>query len=138
MIRLARPGDLAEVHAIYMHPAVVPFLGFDPMPLEAFRDVYSGLCADATFFVLEEQDGGIAGFCRASRHSGRAAHVAYLGTFAIAPAARGRGLACGFLETLIAQLQAQGVRRVELMVEADNAHAIARPPYAPFDDRRHA
>jgi ribosomal protein S18 acetylase RimI-like enzyme len=124
MIRLARADDLAGVHAIYMHPDVVPFLGVDPMPLEAFGDVFAGLCAGATFLVLE-QDGRVAGFCRVTRHAGRAAHVAYLGTFALAPAVHGRGLARAFLEHVVAQLEAQGVRRVELMVEADNAHAIA-------------
>lgn len=31
--RLATAEDLEAVHAIYMHEDVVPFLGFDPMPL---------------------------------------------------------------------------------------------------------
>jgi hypothetical protein len=43
MRRLARENDLEEIFAIYMHDEVVPFLGFDPMPMDQFRTHYQYL-----------------------------------------------------------------------------------------------
>lgn len=120
--RLATAEDLEAVHAIYMHEDVVPFLGFDPMPLRAFEAVFRSLLATRAFHVVE-QDGKVAGFYRLSRHEGRARHVAYLGTFAVAPQAQGSGLARHIIEAAIARLQGEGVLRFELMLEADNPRA---------------
>jgi hypothetical protein len=86
--RLATAADIDAVYAIYMDAEVIPFLGFDPMPLSAFDKVLNELIATQAFYVVE-LDGSIQGFYRASRHAGRARHAAYLGTFALAPEARG-------------------------------------------------
>lgn len=120
--RLATAADLEAVHAIYMHEDVVPFLGFDPMPLRAFEAVFRNLLATRAFHVVE-QDGEVAGFYRLSRHEGRARHVAYLGTFAVAPRAQGSGLALRIIEAVTDRLQGEGVLRFELMLEADNPRA---------------
>lgn len=125
MLRLATPADLDAVHGIYMHPAVVPFLGHEPMVLDAFRPVFGDLLAGGGFHVWEGDHGSVRGFCRAARHPGRAAHAAYLGTFAVHPDERGSGLAATILQAVIGHLQARGVLRVELMVEADNLRAQA-------------
>jgi ribosomal protein S18 acetylase RimI-like enzyme len=123
-IRPAHAGDEAAVYAIYMHPAVVPFLGHDPMPPVAFSAVFRGLL-DAGGFLVLEHAAAVAGFCRIVRQPGRAAHVAYLGTFAVDPALHGAGLARWMVEQLVERLQSEGVLRVELMVEADNARALS-------------
>ncbi len=65
------------------------------------------------------------GFYKAQRHIGRAAHVAYIGTLAVAPEVKGRGVARAMFEDAIARLRRAGIRRVELTVEADNLRAIA-------------
>jgi putative acetyltransferase len=124
MHRLATLADLDAVYAIYMDENVIPYLGFDPMPKADFVQVLNDLVASRSFYVVENQ-GRVQGFYRAARHEGRAHHAAYLGTFAVAPQARGTGLARSILETVISRLHAEGVTRVELTLEADNQRALA-------------
>lgn len=123
MRRLVRPADFDRVYDIYMHDAVVPYLGFDPMPREAFGKVFDPLFESGCFYVYEI-DGEVMGFYKAQRHLGRAAHVAYLGTLAVAPEAQGQGVARSMLEDAFERLGNSGVTRVELTVEADNPRAI--------------
>lgn len=124
MRRLVSPADFDRVFDIYMHEAVVPFLGFDPMPRESFGKVFDPLFESGCFYVYEIDD-EVMGFYKAQRHLGRAAHVAYLGTLAVAPEAQGRGLAGPMLQDALTRLRSAGVTRVELTVEADNPRAIA-------------
>jgi RimJ/RimL family protein N-acetyltransferase len=123
MHRLATLADLDTVYSIYMDKDVVPFLGFDPMPRVEFAKVYGDLVESNCFYVVEI-NGSVKGFYRASRHQGRARHAAYLGTFAVAPEARGTGLATSIIETAISRLNAEGVTRFELTLEADNKRAL--------------
>lgn len=124
MRRLVNPSDFNRVYDIYMHAAVVPYLGFDPIPREAFGKVFDPLLESGCFYVFEVE-GEVMGFYKAQRHLGRAAHVAYLGTLAVAPEAQGRGVAGAMLRDALARLLSAGVTRVELTVEADNPRAIA-------------
>lgn len=107
-----------------MDERAIPFLGHDPMGLEAFRAVYHGLLAAGGFYVAE-RDGKIAGFYRITRFEGRARHVAQLGTLAVDVALRGSGLAREMVENAIGQMRALGIRRVELQAEADNPRGLA-------------
>jgi len=124
MRRLAIPADQQRVYDIYMHPDVVPYLGFDPMPREAFGKVFEPLFESGSFYVFDEH-GQVQGFYKVQRHLGRAAHVAYLGTLAVSPQAKGSGLARRMMQDALDRLAASGIRRVELSVEADNPRAIA-------------
>jgi len=124
MRRLVSPGDFNRVYDIYMHETVVPFLGFDPMPREAFGKVFEPLFESGCFYVYEV-DGMVMGFYKAQRHVGRTAHVAYLGTLAMAPEAQGRGIAVDMMQDAISRLWRTGITRIELTVEADNHRAIA-------------
>lgn len=124
MRRLVIPGDFDRVYDIYMHDTVVPFLGFDPMPRSAFGKVFDPLFESASFYVFEVE-GIVQGFYQVRRHLGRAAHVAYLGTLAVAPEMMGTGLAKVMMEDALTRLRRAGIRRVELTVEADNGRAIA-------------
>ena len=71
MRRLAIPADQQRVYDIYMHPDVVPYLGFDPMPREAFGKVFEPLFESGSFYVFEEH-GQLQGFYKVQRHLGRA------------------------------------------------------------------
>jgi ribosomal protein S18 acetylase RimI-like enzyme len=122
--RLATPDDLVAVHAIYMHPEVVPYLGIDPAPLEDFRPVFDALLASGAFYVVP-RSGGIRGMYRVNRQEGRARHVATLQTLAVAPAERGTGIARAMIEEAIECMRADGILRVELMLEVDNPRALA-------------
>jgi len=124
MRRLAIPSDIERVYAIYMDPQVVPFLGHDPLPRDAFARVFDPLFESGGFYVYEVA-GQVQGFYQLRRHVGRAAHVAYLGTLAVAPAMHGRGVAGAMLRDAIERLRRASIRRVELTVEADNPRAIA-------------
>lgn len=123
--RLATPDDLDAVHAIYVDPRVSPYLGHDPMSRDAFVPILAKLVDEGAFRVVVDDAGAVQGFYRAVRHEGRARHVGYLGTLAVAPSAHGSGLAKAMVETAIEGLAAEGVVRVELMLEADNPRALA-------------
>ncbi|WP_395318520.1 GNAT family N-acetyltransferase [Variovorax sp. UC74_104] len=123
MRRLATPEDIDTVFALYMHEKVVPYLGYDPMPLEDFKKIYRQLLDGRDFFVYE-RDGRIAGFYRASRYPGRVRHVASLGTLAVDPALHGQGIALAMVTDAIERLKADGIKRIELIVESDNAPAL--------------
>ena len=122
--RLARPQDLSAVYEIYMHPEVVPYLGIDPVPIGEFEPVFAALVATGTFYVVP-RDGVVRGFYRENRKKGRSRHVVTLETLAIAPSEKGSGFAAAMIEEAIELMRADGVRRVELTVEADNARGIA-------------
>ena len=123
-IRPAAPDDLRQIYAIYMHPDVVPFLGYDPMPLAQFEAVYRQLLA-SEIFVVCELDGQVVGFCKAIRHEGRSRHAALIGPLAVNPDTKGKGVGRRLVEHVIAAMQARGVLRIELMAERDNPRAIA-------------
>lgn len=124
MLRLATSADRDAVYSIYMHPDVIPFLGYDPMSPEDFRAVFQELVDCRSFYILE-REGSIAGFCRITPQLGRASHVATLGTLAVSPRWRGSGIARELVEQVIALAAAQGILRVELMLETDNPRALA-------------
>ncbi len=112
------------MHAIYMHPEVIPYLGIDPVPLREFAPLFAELLATGGFFVVE-RNGELRGFHRATRYKGRAQHVATLQTLAVHPAEKGSGLAAAMVTEAIGCLRAEGVMRVELLVEADNPRGAA-------------
>jgi putative acetyltransferase len=122
--RLATHDDLDAVHAIYMHADVVPFLGIDPASREDFIPVFEALLATGAFYVAV-RDGEVRGFYRVNRQKGRARHVAVLETLAIAPTEKGTGFALAMISEALEILRSEGVRRVELMVEADNPRGLA-------------
>ncbi|MNK52899.1 Phosphinothricin N-acetyltransferase [compost metagenome] len=121
--RPAAPSDFDAVFDLYMHERVVPYLGYDPMPRDDFRPIFQGLLDSGAFFIFEV-DGQLAGFYRVTRYPGRAQHVASLGTLAVDPNLHGRGIAQTMVTDVLARLKAEGVRRVELMAESDNATAL--------------
>lgn len=124
MLRLAIPDDIEQVHRIYMDERVIPYLGHDPLELEAFRSVFDGLLAAGGFYVVE-REGKVAGFYRITQLEGRARHVAQLGTLAVDPKFQGTGLAGEMVKTAIGHMRSLGIRRAELQAEADNARGLA-------------
>jgi ribosomal protein S18 acetylase RimI-like enzyme len=123
MRRLATLQDMEAVFAIYGHEKVVPFLTYEPMRLGQFEGVYQQLL-DSGCFYLWEVDGAVAGFYRATRHSGRASHVVLLGTLAVDPRRHGHGIGQAMLADAIERLKADGIKRIELYAESDNAPAL--------------
>lgn len=124
MLRLAQPNDLKDVFRIYMHAQNVPYLGYDPLPIDAFAPIYAELLAHESFFVWDTAS-TIRGFCRFRRLPGRTAHVAHIGPLAVAPGEQGSDVARDMLSCVIEQLQRSGVLRIELIVSEDNPRALA-------------
>jgi ribosomal protein S18 acetylase RimI-like enzyme len=122
--RLATADDLHAVHRIYMHETVLPFLGYDAMPVEPFRPIFEQLVAAGGFHVFEIE-GGIAGFYNITRFPGRAAHVAQLGALATAPERQGQGVGKAMVLDALKMMEEAGVARVELQAEADNERGLA-------------
>jgi GNAT superfamily N-acetyltransferase len=71
------------------------------------------LVASPSFFVVANE-GRVQGFYRATRQQGRAGHAVSLGTFAIAPAAQGTGVARSILEEAISRLHSESATRFQL------------------------
>lgn len=124
MRRNADSNDLERVFSIYSHPEVTPYLTYEPMSIEAFDPIFKELVDSGCFWVWEV-DGNIAGFYKAARYPGRVNHVALLGTLAVDPGLHGRGIAKAMLDDAILRLRSEGIRRVELFAESDNAKALA-------------
>ena len=124
MHRLAELSDVESTFSIYMDPKVVPYLGFDPMPIEEFQPIFRELVASRCFFGYEVS-GELAGFYKACRHPGRASHVAYLGSLAVAPKFQGLGVAHTMVTEAIETLRSLGAKRVELIVESDNTRGLS-------------
>lgn len=124
MRRPARPEDLEAVFAIYSHPQVVPYLTYEPMDLASFVPIYDELVRSGCFWIWEI-DGAIAGFYRATRYPGRVSHVLLLGTLAVDPARHGQGVGRAMIDDALRRFRADGIRRVELYAESDNAQALA-------------
>ena len=106
-----------------MDDAVNPYLGYDPMEKDRFVEIYSQLVTSNSFYVCEIEN-NIVGFYQSDRYPGRASHVAYIGTFAVAPKYHGKGIAKSILENEITQLRNEGVLRIEIIIESDNDNAI--------------
>ena len=123
MHRLAIQSDLERVFSIYMAPNVVRYLGYEPMPLDSFGSIYQELIASKSFYVYQI-DEVIAGFYKASQHPGRASHVGYLGSLAVAPEFQGHGVAERMVRGAMEVLCQTGAKRIELIVESDNPRAV--------------
>jgi len=123
MRRLATPRDIRSVFAIYSHEKVVPYLTYEPMAFDDFDSVYQDLLGSRCFYVWEV-DGELAGFYKATRYPGRVQHVALLSSLAIDPQRQGQGVGQAMLADAIDRLRAEGVRRIELYAESDNAQAL--------------
>lgn len=124
MRRLLRDTDLASVHAIYMHPRVVPFLTHDQMTLEEFATPFAELLSGGNFFVFE-REGAIVGFYRLQRGEGRSAHIAHIGMVAVAPEFHGKGVGKAMMQDALAHLEREGALRVELLAISEHSSAIA-------------
>lgn len=124
MLRLAKQSDLESVFAIYMHEAVIPFMGYDPMLIEPFKPIFKALLNSESFYLLEINS-KTKGFCRINRQKGRSSHVASLFTLAIDPEEQGTGIAQLLMELIFNHLNKLDILRVELTVEEDNPRALA-------------
>lgn len=121
--RRAEAADFEGIYSLYMDSEINPYLIFDPMSPDAFRPVFEELLNEREFYVYEE-DGMVVAALTVTRGTQRMAHVASLGTIAVHLDAHGTGVGAALLSWVLARLAEEGVRRVDLTVDADNPGAI--------------
>jgi putative acetyltransferase len=115
--------DLAILHRLYMAAENNRFLDYDPIDVEAFRGTFDALVRQqGTFFVIDGSH--VIATYRLHVQAHRCAHVGMLSGFAIDPALHRRGLGSAILAQVFEIAGARGVRRLEILVEADNFAGI--------------
>lgn len=123
MQRKATPADFESLYQVYMDPSTNPFMSFEVMEREEFLPLYNDMLRPGDLYVYEV-NGKVAATYKLIRKTHRMSHIAYLGAFAIHPDFRGSGLGSQVLQDCTAQLQEDGVKRLELLVVSDNHRAI--------------
>ena len=124
MRRKTTRNDFETVYEIYMDDTVNPYQNFEHMSRAAFRPIFRAMMAGGGFQVYELEGEVIAALV-VRRFEHRLRHLAYLGALGIKREFQGRGYGTKILRELIHDLRAGGATRIELLVEADNARAIA-------------
>jgi putative acetyltransferase len=124
MRRKTTREDFDQVYEIYMDETVNPFVNFEIMNKESFRPIFDEMikCGGLQVYELE---GEVISALVISRFQHRLKHLAYIGAFGIKRSYQGKGIGTKIMQELISDLQADGVRRIELRVEADNMRAIS-------------
>jgi len=121
--RLTRDADIDEIYSIYMHESVSPYLAFDVCSRVEFLRIFEALRNNGELIVFEGES-GIVGVCKISRRDHRLRHSAYIGSLAVKADLQGRGLGRRIMVTVLSQLEAEGIKRIEVLVACDNAKTI--------------
>ncbi len=124
MRRGVEKKDFDQVYEIYMDETVNPYVNFEIMSKEAFHPIFVEMIERGGLQVYE-LEGEVISALVVSRFQHRLKHLAYIGAFGIKRPHQGRGIGTKIMQALIRDLQADGVRRIELRVEADNQRAIS-------------
>ena len=122
--RIVRDNDAPAMFELLMHPSVNYQMAFDPVPLDAFHDIFDSIRARGEMFVVELDD-RIVGTYRIERGRFRMARQAHLAAFAVHPDCRRTGIGREMVRTIVDRLQSAGVVRLDLTVAEDNATAIS-------------
>lgn len=119
-----------SLHRHHRDVADLPVLADDDLSWQRRRDGYRALLEGGDAFVLLARAGnGPAGYAVVKIRPGDddtwpvGAHLAELISLAVAPDARGRGLGTALMDAVDAELEARGVRDLEVAVMAGNDRA---------------
>ncbi len=107
-----------------MSPAINHWLGFDPLSLDAFAELWENLSRDGQLWVASDDD-GVCGTYWLRRFGHRRAHAVYLGYLAVDPKRQRSGIGRAILSHVVDQVAKEGCRRLEAMVAADNEPALS-------------
>ena len=116
--------DFDQVYEIYMDETVNPYVNFEIMSKEAFHSIFNELVERGGLQVYVFEGEVISAFV-VSRFQHRLKHLVYIGAFGIKQRYQGQGIGTKIMQELIRDLRADGVRRIELRVEADNQRAFS-------------
>jgi RimJ/RimL family protein N-acetyltransferase len=118
-----RREDAAFIYHLYMHPAVNPFLLYEPMDGKAFEPIFDDLLSKEIIYIYEDK-GKPAGMFKLLPLTHRTTHIVYLGGLAIEPSLAGQGLGKQMLSEIIELCKAKGFLRIELSTATINERAI--------------
>ncbi|CAM2977965.1 Putative GCN5-related N-acetyltransferase [Legionella steigerwaltii] len=122
-LRLATASDYDSLFEIYMDEKINPFLNFEIMDKETFKEIFNELMNSGQMYVYEFKD-NIVATCIVMRQKRRASHVASLGTLATHPKFQHQGIGTQFMNALIEKVKLEGIKRIDLCAEADNPVAL--------------
>jgi L-phenylalanine/L-methionine N-acetyltransferase len=123
MYRKAMLSDFDFVYKMFMHPIINPHLLYEQMDTENFKPIFEKLIVQDILYVFEENNIAV-GMFKLVPLTYRAAHVAYLGSFAIDPKQAGKGLGTKMLLAVIELAKQTGIKRIELSAGVQNKNAI--------------
>ena len=106
-----------------MDETVNPYANFEIISKEEFQPIFEEMIGQGGLQVYEFE-GEVISALVVSRFKHRLKHLAYIGAFGIKKSHQGRGIGAKIMQELISDLHMDGVKRIELRVEADNERAI--------------
>jgi putative acetyltransferase len=122
-MRLAVDSDIDEIYSIYSHESVSPYLAFDPCSSTEFLPVFEDLQSGGELLVFENEN-KIVGVCKIIRREHRLKHSAYIGSLAIRANLQNQGFGRQIMTTILAQLEQEKFRRIEVLVACDNIMTV--------------
>jgi putative acetyltransferase len=115
--------DFELVYSIYMDDSINPYMSFEKISEQAFKECFD-LMASRDEFVFYQENGVRVGIVSLIYGKWRKQHVATLGSLAILPEHWGKGVASRMMLTVFDHLKKIDIKRLELIVECDNPKAI--------------
>ncbi len=124
MYRKATKADFRFVYDMYMHPIINPHLLYEPMTDLEFEPIFTKLLTDNILYIFTKNNEPV-GMFKLIPQAYRAAHIVYLGGFAIHPFFAGQGLGLKMLQQIIEYAGKNNFKRIELSAGVQNEKAIA-------------
>ena len=124
MHRKATQNDLQFIYDLYMHPQVNPFLLYEMMDIHDFKPIYEDLLAEGIKYVFTDENSISVGMFKLSPLKHRCNHIFYLGGIAIHPDFAGKGFGVKMMQEIMAFVQQNGCKRLELSAGTENLRAI--------------
>lgn len=123
MIRHATTADFEFIFELYMHPAINPWLLYEPMDAVHFQPIFQELLDRGVLYVFEVEEVPV-GMCKLVPEEHRSAHVLYVGGIGIHPSFSGNGYGVQLMEAIKLFADAEGFKRLELSVALINEKAM--------------
>ena len=123
MFHAVTDSDFDLVYSIYTEDAIIPYMSFEKVSKEAFKECFQQMKYRDKFLCFKEH-GQVVGLVTVIRGKWRKSHVATIGGLAVPSPHQGKGVATRMIKSLVESLAEQGIRRFELFVESDNTNAI--------------
>jgi RimJ/RimL family protein N-acetyltransferase len=116
-------ADFELVYSIYMEDSINPYMSFEKISEQAFRECFD-LMINRDVFVFYLENGVRVGIFSLDYGRWRKQHVATIGALAILPEHQEKGVASRMMPEVFDYLKALNIKRLELIVESDNPKAI--------------